>query len=328
MARQQQALTVLHVEDDPALIKLVKVEFEDFGFSGAMISTRKVKETLELLAMRARNHEPISLILVDMQLPDGTGLDIIREVKSDPVWHKVPVVVLSSEVADGIINGAYALGANCYMPKHSQPENGLDSLQTLYKTWLEDALLPRCSSRDRLQDALANGVSLRARTSDFYLGLARVFDNDPEEMGFWLDRSLSEGNLSNLLAFFHTRVGEFDLPGETTERLAAMQAKVGKALTVAEGCLRQEPAPDTEEAYRWVLGFMFVLDEEVFAEVLGCLFPKGPVATIALKSRAAAQIEALAAHILRRTEVTELCQRAQALLGWAERLKMNTEVEP
>jgi CheY-like chemotaxis protein len=314
------ALTILHVEDDPVLVKLVQVSFEGFGFHGNMLTAGRVDEALELLDARARNHEPISLILVDMQLPDGTGLDVIREIKSDPVWQMVPVIALSNEAADEMVTGAYVLGANCYLPKIPKVKSSITSLQAIYKCWLEASLLPKRPRRDRLQEAISRAMGLRARTSDFYLGLARAFEREPDEMWFWLDRSLNAGNLSNLLAFFRNRLGEGDVPHDTAERLFFTQTRVRKALATAESRLRRNPAPGAEEACRWVLDLVGVMDEELFAELLGCLFPKGPVATVALKARAATQLKELANHMLERVTDTGLRQRARALLDWGERL--------
>jgi CheY-like chemotaxis protein len=319
MSQSDTSLTILHVEDDPHLVKLVQIAFEKFGFRGRMLSAGRVDRALELLDDCARKRESISLILVDMQLPDGTGLDVIREVKSDPAWHLTPVIALSSEVANGMISGAYALGANCFLPKSAGSKGPFDSIRNLYKCWLEDVFLPQHPPRDRLQDALSQSVRLRARASDFYLRLARLFNGDSDEMGFWLDRSLGEGNLSNLLAFFQNRLSEKNVPVGLTDRITDMQVKVRNATVVAEKRLLR-PAPSREEAYRWVFDLVGALDEEVVAEVLGCLFPIAPAATAALKARAAAQFRELATHILERTEDAELGNRARSLLDWAERL--------
>jgi CheY-like chemotaxis protein len=326
MRLDNTALTILHVEDDAVLAKLVQTAFAGFGFRGRLIWAARVDEALDLLEARARNREPVNLILVDMQLPDGTGLDVINEVKSDPVWQMTPVIVLSSEAAADMVNGAYALGANCYLPKFPKSKSPLDLLRTLYEHWLKDGLLPRVHSRDRLQIQLSRAVRLRARTSDFYLGLAHAYDGEPEEAGFWLDRSLNAGNLSNLLAFFRNILSESDVPADMIDRIAGMQVRIRKSLTVAEARLRNKPAPSHEEACRWVLDLTGDMDEELFAETLGCLFPKGPVATAALKTRAASQLKDLATHILEKTDEAELRERAQKLLGWGERLAGETKV--
>jgi len=320
MGFNDNALTILHVEDDPALAKLVRIAFENFGFRGEMVAARSVKEALALLEERGRNQETLSLILVDMNLPDGTGLDVIREVKGSPLWQMTPVIVLSSEVDRRVIDDAYALGANSFMPKMTTKKPSLDSLRSLYGCWMEDVFLPQAVSLDRLQEALGRSIRLRSRTSDFYMELARVFEGNDDEMSFWLDRSLTEGNLSNLLAFFRTT--EDDVPPGTVDRFSVMQARVNDALAAVEKGLKQNPHPSTALACRWALELTDALDEEVFAEALGCLFPVSPVATVALKGRAASQLKELAAYVLERSGEAGLREKAGALLDWSQRLMM------
>lgn len=316
MGLNDKELTILHVEDDPTLNKLVRLTFTSFGFNGTIILAEGVKEALALLDERERNREPVNLIITDMRLPDGTGLDVIREVKTNPAWRTTPALVLSSEVAPGTINAAYALGANCYLPKISKSKSLIETLRALYINWLESPLLPQASHLDRMHTVLFRSVELRARTAEFYMKLARLFDGTPE-IEFWLNRALTEGNLSNLLAFFLPVLSEKDASPETIDRCSNMQLQVKNALEAAEACLQRTPAPRTDEVYRWVLDFMDALDEEVVAEVTGCLFPKGPEATTALRARAAVQLKELASHILERTKEPELCRKAGRLLDWA-----------
>ena len=308
--------TIMHVEDDPALAELVKIGLMSFGFTGVIIPAGRVNKALEILDEREQSGAPVNLILVDMQLPDGTGLDVIREVRANPSWRLTPIVVLSNEVAPGTINGAYALGANCYLPKVNG-NMSLGSLKSLYQCWLERALLPKHAGRNRLQDAMARAITLRTRTAEFYFRIARMFEQNPEEMRFWLDQALNEGNLSNLMAFFQNRVEERDMTAECIDQLADMQGQIRKALAAAEVRLNATPSPPPSVIYDWVLNIIDALEEEVINEALGCLFPRGPAATLALKARASAQLQRIASHVLERTDEPRLCQRAENLLHWS-----------
>ena len=306
---------ILHVEDDQRLADLVRTAFMHLGFRGEMVSARSVTEAIRVLNERAQNRKPINLIITDIQLPDGTGLDLIREVKSDPAWRLTPVIVLSHEVDAHVINDAYALGANSYLSKDHSSANILGSLQNIYHYWLESARLPHEKVRDRLQDALERSIILRTRTAEFYLRLARAFEGSPEESVFWLERALNEGNLSNLLVFFRNKLRERDVKKKTIDRLIDMQTKVKNALSIAEEHLRAVPAPPSVLAYQWALSLTDAFDEAIFAEALGVLFPKSAVATMALKARAAAQITELSSHILERTRDEGLHRKADALLN-------------
>jgi CheY-like chemotaxis protein len=315
-----EKLTILHVEDDADLAWIVRVSFEDFGFIGAMITAGSMREALELLNERERTQEPLSLIISDMGLPDGNGLDLIREVKTHPYWRTTPVIVLSGERNPEVINAAYALGANSYLPKDPRGGNMVASLESFYKCWLENIELPRTAARDRVQDALDRATGLRTRTSAFYLDLARGSDEE-SEIKFWLDRALVEGNLSNLLAFFRDKLSEKDVPHDMMDRLVSHQAQVANSLITAERRLKDKPSPGPELLFQWVLDLTDAINEEIFAEALACLFPKGPLVATALRARAAAQFKALAEHIIERTQRAELRQKAVSLLDRAHLLE-------
>ncbi len=315
----QNDLTILHVEDHHLLAGLVRSAFERFGFSGDIINTHSVSAAFDMLGERARKKEPLSLIITDMELPDGTGLDVIREVKTSPTWRTTPVIVLSNETREDVIDDAYALGANSFMPK-IDAKGPLKSLQSLYTYWLENAKLPRARFQDRLQETLEKAIGLRTRTSEFYLSLAGAYRRKSDEMEFWLDRALNEGNLSNLLAFFRNKVHEGDVPPGTIDRLAGMQVKVKNALQTVEEHSKKTPIPRPALVYQWVLELADAMDEEVFAETCGYLFPKSPIATAALRARAGTQFKELALHVLKRTKEEKLCEKAALLLERSQRL--------
>jgi CheY-like chemotaxis protein len=324
---EDETVTILHVEDDPLLAHLVKTAFLRFGFRGDMITAGTVGEAMRVLGERTRTNRPVNLIILDMQLPDGNGLDLIRETKTDPALRATPIIVLSHDAGEGTINDAYALGASSYLTKMNASENLLGSLQSLYEYWLKNVKLPGPGKRDRLQELLERAIAIRSRTSEFYLRLSRAFPVDPVETAFWLSCAMNEANLSNLLAFFRSRVREKDAPRDMIVRFARMQSRVKHALKTAEGQVQAEPAPSQDQAYAWALSMAEPVEEELFAEVLGILFPKGSVATSALKIRAAGHILELGSHVRERTEDQELRGRAIALLDWARRLMSGKDKE-
>ena len=206
------------------------------------------------------------------------------------------------------------------MPKSSKTTSFVDLLQSFYKCWLENTHLPGPGVRNRLEEALDRAISLRTRTAEFYLGLARALQKESDEMEFWLGRALNEGNLSNLLAFFRNKLKETDVPPDIVDRLATMQNQVSNSLRTAEERLRRTPLPGPALSYQWALDLVGALEEEVFAEALACLFPVSSIATTALKARAAAQLKSLALHILEHSVDLSLRQKAISLKEWSFRL--------
>ncbi len=57
------------------------------------------------------------MLLLDINMPEVTGLDLLEFLRRRPEWRKLPAVMLSSEAADVMIDRAMDLGANGYLIK-------------------------------------------------------------------------------------------------------------------------------------------------------------------------------------------------------------------
>ncbi len=104
---------ILAVEDDPVIRSVLRalLESEQFRFVEAA--------TAERAEIEARAHKP-DLLLVDLGLPDGDGLTVIRRVRS---WSPVPIIVLSARTQEEQKIAALDSGADDYVTKpFSAPE--------------------------------------------------------------------------------------------------------------------------------------------------------------------------------------------------------------
>jgi two-component system KDP operon response regulator KdpE len=104
---------VLVVEDEPAMRRVLRALFESENY-------RVVEAETALRAnIEARAHKP-DLLLVDLGLPDGDGLTVIRQVRE---WSPVPIVVLSARIMEEQKIAALDAGADDYVTKpFSAPE--------------------------------------------------------------------------------------------------------------------------------------------------------------------------------------------------------------
>lgn len=57
------------------------------------------------------------LIILDLNMPEVSGLDMIEFLRRRPESKNIPIVMLSSEVADSMVDKALALGADSYVTK-------------------------------------------------------------------------------------------------------------------------------------------------------------------------------------------------------------------
>ena len=77
------------------------------------------------------NIPPVDVILLDLMLPYVSGYQLISEVRDNPEWQHVPIVVLSGKVLEEDIVRALDLGANDYVTKPFRPEELLARLRRI-----------------------------------------------------------------------------------------------------------------------------------------------------------------------------------------------------
>ncbi|NOR50234.1 MAG: response regulator [Desulfuromonadales bacterium] len=314
---------ILHIEDDSTLANLVKMAFESFGYRGNMLSACSISEGLATLEECARNQRPLDLILVDMHLPDGMGLDIIKVVKADSAWRLTPVIVLSGENSSRVINNAYAIGANCFLPKIGKTKSTLRTLRSLYDCWIDSAMLPQVTSDgNHIQANLSRGIRFRARTAMVYMDLSQAFSSDPSQAEFWLNRALNEGNFSNLLVFLQRILNEHDMPEDVNARFLQMQVQTETSLFAAEQFLKHCCHPTIDDSLAKVLDILEALDEKLLAEIIGHVFPRNQVLAKTFQSAVVDHCTKMAAFITERTELPGLHARASALRAVANELNV------
>ena len=104
------AKTVLIVEDNELNMKLFHDLLEAHGYD--TVGTRNGVEVIEL----ARTHRP-DLILMDIQLPEVSGLEVTKWIKGDPELHEVPVVAVTAFAMKGDEERIRQGGCEAYLSK-------------------------------------------------------------------------------------------------------------------------------------------------------------------------------------------------------------------
>ena len=103
----QTPAAILIVEDEKEIRRFLRTALSEAGY--------KINETATLATglIAARSWKP-DLVILDLGLPDGDGLDFIREVRA---WSAMPVLVLSARVEESDKVGALDAGADDYLTK-------------------------------------------------------------------------------------------------------------------------------------------------------------------------------------------------------------------
>ena len=97
----------LLVEDDPQIRRLVRSAMENEGWSVFEVNT------MRRAVIDAGTRQP-DLLIIDLGLPDGSGINLIREVRT---WSEVPIIVLAARVDETDKIEALDAGADDYMTK-------------------------------------------------------------------------------------------------------------------------------------------------------------------------------------------------------------------
>jgi CheY-like chemotaxis protein len=114
-----QAVDVLLVEDDPGDVLMTKEAFEHYKLRNVLHVVTDGEQALQFLRRTggyADAPRP-GLILLDLNLPRLDGLEVLAELKADPVLKVIPVVILTTSQAQQDVLRSYALHANAYVSK-------------------------------------------------------------------------------------------------------------------------------------------------------------------------------------------------------------------
>lgn len=132
------SIDVLLVEDQPTDAELVLRALASEIPQDRIAWARDGEQALQIMAGMAglpRVARP-RLVLIDLKMPRLDGLDVVRQLRADPTWQHIPLVILSSSADQSDVTRAYEFGVNSYVVK---PVN-FDALEShvcqLVRYWL------------------------------------------------------------------------------------------------------------------------------------------------------------------------------------------------
>lgn len=136
-----QAVDILLVEDNPADAELTIRALKKSNLANQLHLVEDGAEALDFIFCRGGYAQremtrPPKVILLDLKLPKVSGLEVLREFKTDERTRSIPVVVVTSSCEDPDVQAAYALGANSYVVKPVDFDAFFDAMSRLGFYWL------------------------------------------------------------------------------------------------------------------------------------------------------------------------------------------------
>lgn len=104
---------VLIVEDDVYIDKAYRAKFAHEQIPAEAVGDGEAA----LALLRARDADLPSLLLLDMMLPKKNGFEVLTEMKANPRWKNIPVIILSNLGQESDAQKGLALGAVEYLVK-------------------------------------------------------------------------------------------------------------------------------------------------------------------------------------------------------------------
>ncbi len=116
MVTYAPALRVLFVDDDPDHAVLITRAIKE---SDKTAEIQTASDGTEALALLRSAEDAPDLVLLDINMPGLSGLDVLARIKEDAALKRLPVVMLTSSELSSDIARAYELGASGYISKPS-----------------------------------------------------------------------------------------------------------------------------------------------------------------------------------------------------------------
>jgi len=127
------------VEDNLNDIDLTLAALEELHLANEIVVVRDGAEALDYLYCRGkfagRTDGLPAVVLLDIKMPKVSGLEVLRQMKSDPALNNLPVVMLTSSREEPDLAASYALGANAYVVKPVDFQQFVDAVRQIGVFW-------------------------------------------------------------------------------------------------------------------------------------------------------------------------------------------------
>jgi len=138
-------IRILLVEDNPADVRLTIEALKEGKIANRLDLAKDGIEALDFLHRRGPFSAALTpdLILLDLNLPKKSGLEVLAEIKADDNLKRIPVVILTTSKAEEDILSTYNLHANCFISKPVDLDQFIKVVKVIEDFWLTVVTLPR-----------------------------------------------------------------------------------------------------------------------------------------------------------------------------------------
>jgi chemotaxis family two-component system response regulator Rcp1 len=142
--KMTRPIEILLVEDNPGDVLLIQESLKKMLTHNHLHVAEDGVEAMDYLLQKGQftSAPKPDLILLDLNLPRKDGRELLKEIKSEEHFKRIPVVVLTSSDAEDDIKTAYDLHANCYITKPVDFKKFSTVIASLEEFWFSVVTLP------------------------------------------------------------------------------------------------------------------------------------------------------------------------------------------
>jgi len=130
---------ILLVEDSPRDAELVMDALKEHMLANEVVHLQDGAEALDYLYQKGdfavRPEGAPAVILLDLKMPKVDGLEVLRQIKGDPKFKVIPVVVMTSSREEQDLINSYQLGVNAYIVKPVKFQGFVEAVKQLGVFW-------------------------------------------------------------------------------------------------------------------------------------------------------------------------------------------------
>ena len=137
---------ILLVEDNPNDVEITRRALEKSRLANRLYVARDGEEALKFLLERngdkAGSVPWPDLLLLDLNMPRMSGIEVLQRIKADDRLKRIPTIVLTVSEREEDVLRSYQLGANSYVTKPVSFDDFIKAVSALGEFWIVIARLP------------------------------------------------------------------------------------------------------------------------------------------------------------------------------------------
>ncbi len=130
---------ILFVDDSARDTKLALTAFKEYKLANPVVTLEDGEEALDYLYRRGpfadRGDEQPAFVLLDLKMPKVDGMEVLRQIKSDPVLKVMPVVMMTASREEQDLVKSYQLGVNGFVVKPVSFQEFVEAIKRVGGFW-------------------------------------------------------------------------------------------------------------------------------------------------------------------------------------------------